>query len=143
MSAENAAVSVRRILAHADISDDIQLQEPALDVPHRLLDNAVRLPCTAADLIFLSRDSEKQHAFHTGIHDLLQEFIYAVQTPAILSGHRRDLFPDILPVLYKHGIDQRIRRNTGFPHHAAKQSTVSQATRPIGQIHIDTFLLIP
>ena len=46
-------------------------------MPHRLLDNAVRLPCTAADLIFLSRDPEKQHAFHTGIHDLLQEFIYA------------------------------------------------------------------
>ena len=50
---------------------------------------------------------------------------------------------NMLPLLHEHGIDQCIRRNTGFPHHAAKQSTVSQATRPIGQIHIDTFLLIP
>ena len=55
--------------------------------------------------------------------------------------HRRDLFPDILPVLYKHGIDQRIRRNTGFPHHAAKQCAVSQPAWTIDQIHMDTFLL--
>ena len=59
VTAENAAVSVRGILTHTNIGNDIQLRKCRLDMMHCTLYNAVRLPCAAADFILFRRDSEE------------------------------------------------------------------------------------
>ena len=135
MSAENPAVPVGGILAHTDIGNHIELRKSRFDVPDCPLHNAVRLPCAAADLIFLCRNAEEQHALHAGIRHLMQNLIHSIQTPPILSGHGGNLLLDVGSLLHKHGIDQRIRRNPCFPYHAAKQRTAAQTTGTIGQIH--------
>ena len=117
MTAEHTAVTMGRILAHAHITDHIQIREQFFCFAETLLHNAILCIRTASQLILVIRDSKKHDTADPCFTQLLQFFLHTIHTVTVLSHHGWDLFLNICSFYNKHRIDQRRFIHSGLPNH--------------------------
>ena len=126
MAAEHTAVTVRRILAHAYICDDIQLVPVFfLDSAQRLLNDAVLIPCTASHLILVIRNAKQHDAIYACIKQCIELTLHAIEAVAVLARHRRNLLCRHISLFYKHRVNEGGRIHPRLPHHLPKPCSVS------------------
>ena len=129
VTAQDAAVAVRGVLAHADVRDDIQLGRDGAERTDALLHNAVRVPCRAV-LVLVLRQTEQQYTRHAVCAHALDRSAQHIGRIVILSGQRRNFVADALALDDEDRPDQAVRRNARLAHHAAQRIRRPQPPRP-------------
>ena len=138
--AENAAMAVGGVLAHAHIGDDVHFWMQHLCPHDRPLDDAVRGVGLAAHRVLVRRDAEQHDAADPRLRQAVQYLAHAIHGIAILAGHGGDLLHLVLAVHDEHRVDQGGLVHPRLPDHFAKGLAAPQPPGPYDHIHIHTLL---
>ncbi len=117
--AQDTAVAMGGILAHAHIGNDIKPGHQIPQAADALLHNAVLRPCGGAFGILVRGQAEQHHAGNPVRAQALHQARQLVGRIMVLSRQGRDFAVNMLPLRDKRRIDKAVRGYAGFPHHAA------------------------
>ena len=142
MTVENAAVAVVRVLAHADVPDQVEIRELPLRETEGLLHDAVLVTGGAPDGVLVSGDTEEHHGADAGFRHRLKFLGQMIEAHPVLPRHRRDLLADIRSLDHEHRIDQRRCVHPRFADHLPENRGSAEPSRPDCHIHCQKLLSI-
>ena len=126
---EMAAVTVRRVLAEADIADDHELWHRGLDGLDGALHRARRVPGRRAVCILVLRQAEDLDGGNAECGNLLGKLDGIVDREMVAVRHARDLFLDMLTRNDEDRVDEILRRESRLPDHGAHGRRDAHAAR--------------
>ena len=129
MAFEMSAVTVRRVLAEADIADNHELWHSSLDGLDGTLHRARRVPGRRAIRILVLRQAEDLDSGDAECRDLLGELDGIVDREVIAVRHARDLFLDMLTRDDEDRIDEVLCGKSRLPDHGAHGRRDAHAAR--------------
>ena len=116
--ADDAAVAVVGILAHADVRHDDQLRRRCLEGADALLHNALGGKVLEAHRVLVLRQAEEDHSGHAQLHQLGRLGRQLVDGEMVHARHRRDLLSHALAVQQEEGMDEIVGREGRLAHQA-------------------------
>ena len=118
LAVQDAAMSVRRVLAETDIRDDDEVGHVPLQRADSRLNSGVGIRCTGSGGVLLIRDPEEQHAgdaVYLCRRCFLHRFVHRELEHA---WHRRDLAADAAALAHEQRIDEAVGRQARLAHEA-------------------------
>ncbi len=131
---EQAAVAVVGVFAQAHVGDDDEVGHGRFNRPNRLLHNAVVGKVFQADGVFEGRDAEEDDGGDVqgnGRFRFAHRLGYRQLGDARHGGNGRTA----VAVPHKQRVNQIIRREMGFAHHAPQAGRRAQPARASGQVY--------
>jgi len=143
LAAEDAAVAVVGILAHAHVGDHIEIRVFGLDGPDGLLHHAVLCPGGGAHGVLLTGQAEEDAVGHPGGQAVGHRLAHRVQAVVELAGQGLDGPLTAEGLVHEDGVDQAVGGQAGLPAQAAHRVASPQAAGALNEFHICASFLNP
>src|SRR4051812_27113178 len=98
-------MTMARVFAHADVSDEQKITDIFTNRPQRSLNNSVLVVAIGPDFVLVFRQSEQNDSANASGLRLFRDFDRIVDRQIELSRHRTDFFPNLFTWTYKDRID--------------------------------------
>ena len=135
LTAEHAAMSMGGILAHAYISNQIQIRADLFRLAKCFLHNPVLRVGAAAQLILPVRNPKQHHGTHPGVAKLHQLFLHTIHTVTVLPRHGVNFLLAVISLLHKHWIYKGRFIHARFARHFPQNLIAAQSARSLYQLH--------
>jgi hypothetical protein len=136
LAAEDTAVAVVRILAHAHVGDDVKIRILCLDGPDSLLDNALLRPGGGAAAVLLRRQAEEDGVGYAVGQTFLHSLTHAVQAVVVLARQAGDGTHAGQGLVHKDRVDQGVRAEPGLPAQAADLLRPPETAGAVDKLHV-------